>query len=84
MYLYLFFSSLNIGYFIYKWGILKTSYTVFNTTKYVYTFFQPSTNNISKLDLYELLEEQSKMICDLKFKVQKLENPETNYGYELI
>ena len=84
MYFYLLFSSLNIGYFVYKWGILGTSYTVLNTTKHVYTFFKSSKKSISKLELYQLLEEQSKMICDLKFKVQKLENPETNHGYELI
>jgi hypothetical protein len=84
MYFYLLFSSLNIGYFVYKWGILGTSYTVLNTTKHVYTFFKSSSKNISKSDLYQLLEEQSKMICDLNFKIQKLENPETNHGYELI
>ena len=34
--------------------------------------------------IYKLLEEQSKTICDLEFKIKEIENPQTDFGYELI
>ena len=77
MYLYLLFSTLNIGYYIFK-------YSLFGTTKYIYSYYNTNKKikNIKKI--YELLEEQSKLICNLEFKIKELENPNTNYGYELI
>ena len=77
MYFYILFSTLNIGYFIFK-------YSIFGTTKYMYNLYYNKKKITDINKIYKLLEEQSKTICDLEFKIKEIENPQTDFGYELI
>lgn len=78
MYLFLIFTSLNLSYYIVKTITWNVGKLVFNNT------YKLITKKKEKINLEDVVKEQAKLICDLQFKINKLENINTTHDYVLI
>lgn len=78
MYLFLIFTSLNLSYYIVKTITWNVGKLVFNNT------YKLITKKKEKINLEDVVKEQAKLICELQFKINKLENINTTHDYVLI